>query len=308
MAGIGGRNTKIAVSKLAWGVKLPFEQPGVGDNYAGAGPVTTYRLTPEELARYGPPSPRRDRILTRGEVSFAVENAESLERAGRMLRVSTARMKKEMTRHCVAAPEEWKESKTMQTVNETAKTVNDNDNLRNENTESCNDNTDLRIAEPEGAQPAPEKQPEAHKTRKQVILEILDKDDYLNLKNKGLSDEAVLEANGINISWKDALISLKREWGLVGRFNKQDLLKTKPDNSGHREDTLKTPTARTIAQAIALHDELEEEVESLDWLLDPERNIPLVKSIRLLLDDRRCHTATRLKQIRDIFNTLTVNI
>jgi hypothetical protein len=48
------QNTKIRTSYFEGGIKLPFESPSAGDNYAASGPVTTYKLSPEELARYGP--------------------------------------------------------------------------------------------------------------------------------------------------------------------------------------------------------------------------------------------------------------
>lgn len=46
-------NTKISSSR--YGCRLPFETPGVGNGYAGSGPVTVYHLDPEEIMRrYGP--------------------------------------------------------------------------------------------------------------------------------------------------------------------------------------------------------------------------------------------------------------
>lgn len=46
------RNTHI--SRYRHGCRLPFETAGAGDGYASPGEVKTYRLSPEELARYGP--------------------------------------------------------------------------------------------------------------------------------------------------------------------------------------------------------------------------------------------------------------
>lgn len=46
------RNTKI--SKFRAGCRLPHECSSVGDDYAANGPVKTYKLSPEELAKYGP--------------------------------------------------------------------------------------------------------------------------------------------------------------------------------------------------------------------------------------------------------------
>jgi len=51
VAGLSGHNTKIAVSKLEWGVKLPCESSKVGNGYTANGPVITYKLPPEEIER-----------------------------------------------------------------------------------------------------------------------------------------------------------------------------------------------------------------------------------------------------------------
>jgi len=47
-----GHNTSIAKHRL--GCRLPHESSSVGDGYAANGPVVTYKLSPEELAKYGP--------------------------------------------------------------------------------------------------------------------------------------------------------------------------------------------------------------------------------------------------------------
>jgi hypothetical protein len=47
-------NTKIKASYFEGGIRLPFESPSCGEWYTASGPVTTYKLSPEELARYGP--------------------------------------------------------------------------------------------------------------------------------------------------------------------------------------------------------------------------------------------------------------
>lgn len=53
---MAGRNTKIAVSKVAWGVKMPFESSKVGNGYTTPGEVKVYHMSPEEIERrYGPP-------------------------------------------------------------------------------------------------------------------------------------------------------------------------------------------------------------------------------------------------------------
>jgi|GEM_PF-2819870 len=113
MSGQSGHNLRIARSRLG-SPRFPFETKGAGDGYAGAGPIKTYKLNPEEIAaRYGPPVPRKDRDLTRGEVKYAMESSTCLEDAARRIGVSIARIKKEMARHCIAVPEHWKEAEEM---------------------------------------------------------------------------------------------------------------------------------------------------------------------------------------------------
>lgn len=187
----------------------------------------------------------------------------------------------------------------MEPVNETAENVNENADLCNENTESYTNNADSYNAEPGGVQQDPfEKQPEKPKTRLEIARGKITPEEYMRARDLGENNKQIYESL---IIAPDTFYRLLEEWGLKGYQPKQD-------DPRVEAKTEKAPESRTISEAITLHDELEEELESLDWLLDPERNIPLVKSVRLLLDDRRCHTAMRLTQILDAFNTVTVNI
>jgi len=56
--GQSGHNTKI--SKFRSGCRLPHELSSAGDGYAAPGPVRTYKLSPEELAYYGPVKPKSE--------------------------------------------------------------------------------------------------------------------------------------------------------------------------------------------------------------------------------------------------------
>lgn len=223
-------------------------------------------------------------------------------------------------------PEEWycRCTKCKKSFRPKKKEVDKTMDTVNENAESCNNSADLFNTEPGGVQdqePANEKLPDFRKTRKQIILEKLDKDGYLKLKEKGLSDEAVLEEIGINISWKDALVSLKRKWGLVGQFNKYDLRKSKPDpeknpaaDDGATADNVKIEHHQelNINDAIKRRDFLAEEVECADRLLNPDgdyyASVTLTHGIKLLLDGHRCICAQELKRIRDVFETVKVAI
>ena len=62
----------------------------------------------------------------------------------------------------------------------------------------------------------------------------------------------------------------------------------------------------TIGQLIDLHDDLEDEVENLDMLLDPESTVTIVKGIRVILSERRCDSAMKLQRIHELFETVKV--
>lgn len=99
---------------------------------------------------------------------------------------------------------------------------------------------------------------------------------------------------------------LKKEWGVGGAA-------VKPGPRGSlipvTEKSLEPASGDlTIAAAIKLYNQLEEEVDALDWLLDPEGKAPLTDSIRLLLDERRCESARKLQRIREVFEVMVVAI
>lgn len=54
-------------------------------------------------------------------------------------------------------------------------------------------------------------------TRLERAREKISKEQYIDLKNEGLSDTKILEQVGLG-SWSDVLTALKKEWGLEG-FN-----------------------------------------------------------------------------------------
>lgn len=58
--GQSGHNTKI--SKFRSGCRLPHELSSTGDGYAAPGPVRIYKLSPKELAKYGPVKPRKESV------------------------------------------------------------------------------------------------------------------------------------------------------------------------------------------------------------------------------------------------------
>lgn len=220
MSGQSGHNLNILSSRR--GVpRFPFEQPGVGDGYAGAGPVVSYRLSPEEIAaRYGPPAQVKDHNLTRAAVKFAVGKAESPAHAAQLLKISEARLLKEMARHCIAVPEKWEEveeemeNQAEYTIGgagagETAGAVRKEDEIKKVGNEQT-----------QAAQGLPEELYESVRNLDDSALplvvpprERLTREEYLRLKGEGLSDNAIRKQVGISNA---TFYALKKEWGLMG--------------------------------------------------------------------------------------------
>lgn len=99
MPPLTGHNTKM--SARAYGCRMPFECPGTEKGYAGAGPVKTYTLSPEEIAaKYGPPKPRiirgYDAHITRGSIIRAIEASETYDEAAELLGWDVNRLKREI--------------------------------------------------------------------------------------------------------------------------------------------------------------------------------------------------------------------
>lgn len=186
MAGMSGLNTIRTKSRSGY-PRFPFESAGVGDGYTASGPVITYKLSPEELARYGPPTKRKDRNLSRGEVLFVVKGAKSMEHAARMARVTDERMKKEMVRHCIAVPDEWKEKIPMEDI-QTYETPKGADQDKAEPEQTC-------VESPPENEPANRDGMEVYtppQTRLGVLRSKITKEQYLTWKNGGLSDRAIM--------------------------------------------------------------------------------------------------------------------
>ena len=223
---MSGRNTKIAKSKSGY-PRFPFENAGVGDGYALSGPVTTYKLSPEELARYGPPTKRKDRNLSQGEVLFVIKSAKNLEHAAIIARVNTDRLRHEMKRHCIAVPKNWREAEKVEDTQVYDIVV------ENKTVESCDDTAEATQVATTEKQPEPAKEtsiegPESEpankgemevytppQTRLDVLRSKITKEQYLTWKKEGLSDRAILQKIDI-VGSIDTLTKLKNEWGIKG--------------------------------------------------------------------------------------------
>lgn len=92
------------------GCKLPFEQ-GISSG-ATAGPVTTYKLSPEELAKYGPRGKAADRERHWTQRIFnAVLNSASVEEAAAKMNWPVKRMLSEISLRAIKTP--WEKEDTM---------------------------------------------------------------------------------------------------------------------------------------------------------------------------------------------------
>lgn len=94
MAGQSGRNLKIAKSRL--GCRLPFESVAVGDGYASAGPLMVRKMTPEEIAQYGPPRPRLEGNKFHARIVQALKMSRSPEEAAELLGMTVGKLKQYM--------------------------------------------------------------------------------------------------------------------------------------------------------------------------------------------------------------------
>lgn len=321
MAGLTARNTKIAPSKL--GCRLPFESADVGDGYAGASPCLVRKMTPEETSRYGPAVVPKDRDLTRGEVSFTVKNATSLEHAAKMARVSVARIKREMARHCIAVPEGWKEDET---VNDTQENLDDSrenmDTIVQADTES-QENQASRVDEKQGGSDKVVQDPpefyEASHGRRFTAERIakaeksLSREEYIRLKGEGISDFKIIKTHkGFS---SDLMIALKNKWGinivLPGGPPKPQAkpeppavtaLPGQPEEPREEPATQAAAAGLTIAQAVQLREELAEDVVSLSRILDmPAREAVLTDRIVRMVEAQRDIHQAALGRLNEAF-------
>lgn len=285
MAGQSGHNLKIAPSR--YGCRLPFERSDVGDGYAGAGPLLIRKMTDEEWARYGPATVPKGRDLSRGEVAFVVENAASLAHAARMARVSEARMKKEMARHCIAVPERWKED------------VNNMPAIKMTEAEARE-----KLPPADTGQTAENARP---KTRLEILMEKLPKEQYLQLKAEGLSDVKILKQVGAG-QWIDLMTIVKKKWGVGG-------MSLRPPKAGKRvAEPEKTATAAepqpgvTVADALRIRGEITDDIECLENILNVSERAELTGRVIAMLAWYRDSYRQALARMEEAFSRTAVEL
>jgi hypothetical protein len=97
------------------------------------------------------------------------------------------------------------------------------------------------------------------KTRIEIAREKLSKEKYLELKNQGLTDLNIKSEYSIAT---DIMTVLKYEWGIIG------VAKDEPPQSERQPEPSPEPKGLTISQALQLRTETEEDLESLNRILE----------------------------------------
>lgn len=335
MAGRSGHNLKIAKSRLG-SPRMPFECCDAGDGYTHPGPVVTYRLSPDELAKYGPVARRKSTFQPR-----------------RLTRDYLSELLATLTVGQVA--ERWyvPQKLIFELVDKYNLRLDDKNRL------AVGDEIPGREGEPV-SEPVSEYEiynkdagdgGMAPRDKARLARAALPKAEFEKLIYE-MSDREIAEIKGLSYS---QVFRIKKEYGLVGliapggsggrKIRKKGGYENMVDTQTHvpapagdaKNGALEKdsevlerepgalakepgicnepgilvkntkPETVTIAEAIALYGGLEEEVDYLDWLLDPGRNTPPA-GIICLLDSRRCESARRLKRIRDVFDSTRVDI
>jgi transposase-like protein len=204
VAGQSGRNLKIVKSRLG-APRFPFENPAVGDGYAGAGPVIVRQMTPEERARYGPAKPCRDDSAVRARLLEAVKISDSPEEAADLLNITVAQLNRYLAFRGIRP--RWGGMREVENV-ETIETYGA------ETTEAppAPEKICKQPEEPVHATPQEQGEP-AQKTKLELALERLPKEKYVELKNQGLTDGEICRR--YDIDEKTTLYRMKKKWGLL---------------------------------------------------------------------------------------------
>jgi len=285
---VSTRNTNIAKSRLG-APRFPFESPAVGEGYTWPGGVNTYTLTPEEIAaRYGPPVARSHQHDSYGaaRIKEVISTCETPEEAALELKLNVLRIKQLATRLNIDAP--WKR--------------------QTKEPEEGEINLDVLDA-------IKAKQNDSVRGMADDFEKLIPKEKYLKLKALGHSDSKILKDAGLPFpNGKHHLTRAKMAWGVAGMSIKDQkeakgmVFETYKEDGKVVEATEATEPKEeyTINQLLDLHDDLENEVENLDMLLDPESTVTIVTSIRVILSERRCGSAMKLQRIHELFDSVKV--
>jgi hypothetical protein len=234
--GESGHSLKIARSRLG-APRFPFEQADVGEGYAGAGPITTYFLPLEEVRRRYPTVAEKRPIQLRLRRKEA-ENMPKIMPENIPIQKGTPAVLGERL-----------------SIGEEAPRTEDQ----------------VPVEDAQQGPTAPPAQEARPKTRLEIALEKLTKEQYLELKkqNPGLTDKQIQRDYGIA---NDVFARMKHIWGLIGQPSKptsSPSQQTEPAGPPVNNTESPKPSAGlTVAQVLKLREELEEDIESYNCIIN----------------------------------------
>ncbi|TYO95143.1 hypothetical protein [Desulfallas thermosapovorans] len=233
------------------------------------GPVVTYHLSPEEIAkRYGPP-----------------QKMQRKSRKPKLDKKSLADMLRRETVGIVARKNMIPKRQLLIMCEKYGLKLDKKGRLKEDKNVDIqsNDNTQTTNG---GFKTYPE-DAGRKKTRLEVAREKLSKEKYLKLKGEDLKDKEIMEQFDIP---NDVFYVLKKEWGLTG------------DKAGET-----TVTKMTIAKAIKLREETQNEVSYAEKVISPDIKQVAPKLAKLLFDHLEEHSA-KLSHIDKVFDTVEIEV
>lgn len=244
------------------------------------GPVVTYRLSPEEVARrYGPPAKKADQAAGR-KTKLDRKMLQELLESKTVNQVAS--LYKVPQKLILAMAEKYGFE-----LDEKLRLKGDKqmDPIADNNQAQVDNQDGFKTYRPEESQ---------KKTRPELAREKINADEYLKMKDKGQSDIDIMKRLEIP---NDVFYTLKKEWGLTGA-KQQDKPKDNP-GQGLCEKM-------TITQALNLRDELSREVACTKDLLDPDSKLaPRVEALIRKHHDGCCET---LSQINKAFESTEIEV
>lgn len=269
------RTQNTSIAKRRFGCRLPYESPDVGNGYASSGPVKEYRLSPEELARYGP--------VKKVQHSRPKLTRELL--ADQLARFTVGQMAE---RYHV--PQEI----IFQLVEKYDLELDDKNRLKEDkNMDTATHQTENNF------QNYPEEQGKK-KTRFEIAREKITLEQYKTMKAQGKTDKDMYESLDIPV---DCFYALKKEWGIAQAKRAEPKEETQVQ---HDEAKVKPANKITIASALELREQLAEEMDSVGEIKDSGVMVaPLVEE---LLEKHFAECQSNFDRIEEVFNATEIEV
>jgi hypothetical protein len=172
-----------------------------------------------------------------------------------------------------------------------------------------------------------ENQGDKPKTRFETLQEQLTKEQYIALKEEGLSDKDVSTRIGLPY-WADSFTKLKRQWN-INDLGIKKTVQTVPSiegptvgaaaiqeridnirqhlNEPREEPMAQAPPGLTIAQAMELRDELTQDVDDFDHVIVTVEKHVSSRVIQILRLNRDTHLIA-LDHINEVFSSTVVRL